>query len=376
MSRGTRGPRGGLGVRKAAAEKLERSTKYQLTGVRPGSLVVEALHRVKLHTGATRSGILTRNSGTAVYVLWAGDEEATYYPGGDARYKVDTDQWRIGEVQVAALRALTRKQNAPRVMPSPQNEAANQTEESYLMSTEMPQTREELKKLTLPVLRKFAHERGIPEKQKKDDLIDSLLDWVADNDEVEDDDIELDDEVDDTPAPAQDDELDDDELDDEEDPALAAELEALDDTEQDDDEEEEELDDEAPAEKPKKATPPEPSGDTLTAKQVATRIGTDAKVLRKFFRSPASTVEAVGQGGRYEFAKEDLDKIKSEFETWQSGNKARGTKRAAGKSNAKPERAKVEDIVEVDDELELDDEEPTSEELDDLELELDDELED
>lgn len=365
MSRGTRGPRGGLGVRKAAAEKLERSIKYQLTGVRPGSLVVEALHRVKLHTGATRSGILTRNSGTAVYVLWAGDEEPTYYPGGDARYKVDTDQWRIGEVQVAALRALTPRQIAPRVMPSPQNEAANQTDERYPMSTEMPQTREELKKLTLPVLRGFAHERGVNEKQKKDDLIDSLLDWVADNDdELEDDDIELDDEVEDTPAPPADDELDDDELDDE---APAEEPEADD---------EEELDDEAPAEKPKKATPPEPSGDTLTAKQVATRIGTDAKVLRKFFRSAASTVEAVGQGGRYEFAKEDLDKIKSEFETWQSGNKARGSKRTAGKTATKAERAKAEDIVEVDDELELDDEEPTSEELDDLELELDDELED
>lgn len=233
------------------------------------------------------------------------------------------------------------------------------------MSTEMPQTREELKKLTLPVLRGFAHERGVNEKQKKDDLIDSLLDWVADNDdELEDDDIELDDEVEDTPAPPADDELDDDELDDE---APAEEPEADD---------EEELDDEAPAEKPKKATPPEPSGDTLTAKQVATRIGTDAKVLRKFFRSAASTVEAVGQGGRYEFAKEDLDKIKSEFETWQSGNKARGSKRTAGKTATKAERAKAEDIVEVDDELELDDEEPTSEELDDLELELDDELED
>lgn len=231
------------------------------------------------------------------------------------------------------------------------------------MSTEMPQTRDELKKLTLPVLRGFAHDRKIPEKQKKDDLIDSLLDWVADNDEELDDD-ELDDEVDDTEGPSEMARLADaaETLTDEVEKAIAEDDDEVDDT-------------------PKKATPPEPVGETLTAKQVATRIGTDAKVLRKFFRSPASTVEAVGQGGRYEFAKTDLDKIKQEFETWQSGNKARGSKRSSGKAPA-PTRADTKVVEEVDDELELDDEledtEPTAADLEDLELEQDDddELED
>ncbi|HEV7949947.1 MAG TPA: hypothetical protein VGP24_09290 [Glaciihabitans sp.] len=57
--------------------------------------------------------------------------------------------------------------------------------------------------------------------------------------------------------------------------------------------------------------------ETYTAKQVATRLGTDAKTMRKFFRSSHSTVEAVGQGGRYEFAATDLPKIKREFEGWR-----------------------------------------------------------
>jgi hypothetical protein len=57
--------------------------------------------------------------------------------------------------------------------------------------------------------------------------------------------------------------------------------------------------------------------ETYTAKQVAGRCGTDAKTMRKFFRSKASTVEPVGQGGRYEFAAEDLPKIKREFDAWR-----------------------------------------------------------
>jgi hypothetical protein len=47
--------------------------------------------------------------------------------------------------------------------------------------------------------------------------------------------------------------------------------------------------------------------DTFSAKQVANRIGTDPKTLRKFLRSPSSPYEAVGQGKRYEFLDLDLD---------------------------------------------------------------------
>lgn len=55
---------------------------------------------------------------------------------------------------------------------------------------------------------------------------------------------------------------------------------------------------------------------TLSAKQVASRIGTDAKTLRKYLRSPKSPFEPVGQGGRYDFDSTDLDEMARLFWKW------------------------------------------------------------
>jgi hypothetical protein len=63
--------------------------------------------------------------------------------------------------------------------------------------------------------------------------------------------------------------------------------------------------------------------ETYTAKQVATRCGTDPKTMRKFFRSTHSTIEPVGQGGRYEFDAKDFPQIKREFDAWQKKSKTR-----------------------------------------------------
>jgi hypothetical protein len=57
---------------------------------------------------------------------------------------------------------------------------------------------------------------------------------------------------------------------------------------------------------------------TYSAKQVATRIGTDAKQLRKFFRDPKSGYDAVGQGGRYDFPEADVAEIKKAFDAWEA----------------------------------------------------------
>lgn len=65
--------------------------------------------------------------------------------------------------------------------------------------------------------------------------------------------------------------------------------------------------------------------DTYSAKQVATRIGTDAKTLRKFLRSTASPYQAVGQGKRYEFPIRDLKTIKKAFDKWHAKGAARRT---------------------------------------------------
>lgn len=133
--------------------------------------------------------------------------------------------------------------------------------------------------------------------------------------------------------------------------------------------------------------------DTYTAKQVAGRCGTDAKTMRKFFRSAHSTVEPVGQGGRYEFAAKDLPKIQKEFTAWMKRSAGRTpintpAKQAAQEAirNAKrrverdPTGAEVTPVQvneQVEDDEELDewgssvDREPTPEELEGMDEELD-----
>lgn len=160
-----------------------------------------------------------------------------------------------------------------------------------------------------------------------------------------------------------DDELDDDELDDDE---------ATDEVEDDelDDEVDDEVDDEPEAKPaPKKAKKPTRATDgeaTLAAKQVAQLVGTDPKTLRAFFRSPASTIEPVGSGGRYEFLEGDIDQIKKEFAAWAE-NKVKRGRPSEGGAPKKSRTAKKEIPAEkIPDEVE---------ELEDLEDELDDELE-
>jgi len=204
-------------------------------------------------------------------------------------------------------------------------------------------TEEELKKKRLPELKDLAAEHAIDlTGLAKGGIIEALLD-IEDDEEV--DDLEPD-EAEDTDTES-DDEVDDEEEDDEE-------LEV--DDEEDDVEE-------APKPKAKTAkakAPAKPKVDadgkpTIAAKQVATYLGTEAKTLRQFLRSPASTFEAVGSGGRYEFSDSDLPKIKSEFEAWKAGHAGRGAKRG---KNADPEAkssAPEVEIEELDEDEELDD---------------------
>lgn len=79
--------------------------------------------------------------------------------------------------------------------------------------------------------------------------------------------------------------------------------------------------------------------ETFSAKQVATRIGTEAKTLRKFLRDPNSGYKAVGQGGRYEFPKEDLPVIKAAFDAWNAGKVKRN--RPTNAERALAQKARV-----------------------------------
>lgn len=106
---------------------------------------------------------------------------------------------------------------------------------------------------------------------------------------------------------------------------------------------------------------------TLSAKNIARRLGTDAKTLRKFFRSAASTVEPVGQGGRYEFAPEDLPQIVKEFKSWETNKTAAPTKKAPTPVALKGPKPKAAPVVE---EIDEDEGEPTDEDLAELDEEL------
>lgn len=63
--------------------------------------------------------------------------------------------------------------------------------------------------------------------------------------------------------------------------------------------------------------------DNYSAKQVAARLGTDARTFRKFLRSSHSTAEAVGQGKRYDFSADNFGKVKQEFLAWRAFSEAR-----------------------------------------------------
>lgn len=159
-------------------------------------------------------------------------------------------------------------------------------------------------------------------------------------------------------------------------------IELEDEVEEELDEEELEADEIEEAPKPAakksraKAAKNEGEGGTIAAKQVATLLGTEAKTLRQFFRSDASTIEPVGSGGRYEFNEEDVPKIKAEFEAWKAGHGSRGAKRGAGEGGTKSRSKrgpKVAEVTEVEEVEELEIEELEDAELDDEELELEDE---
>lgn len=122
--------------------------------------------------------------------------------------------------------------------------------------------------------------------------------------------------------------------------------------------------------------------ETYTAKQVAMRCGTDAKTMRKFFRSSFSSTEAVGQGGRYEFDAKDMPKIKKEFHAWLTRRTVKRPKPASEIPEPKkptrppglPQLEKGMSMDELADAIEAvqeedfgEDPEPTEEELAELE---------
>ncbi len=131
---------------------------------------------------------------------------------------------------------------------------------------------------------------------------------------------------------------------------------------------------------------------TFTAKQLARKLNTDPKTLRKFLRSKESPIEAVGQGGRYEFDADAAKLIAAGFKDWGGvkPTKLKGAEEEveteeveapAKKPRAprKPKATKGVEVPVIEDAIEeLDIEEPSAEELEEIEDldDLFDELED
>jgi len=117
----------------------------------------------------------------------------------------------------------------------------------------------------------------------------------------------------------------------------------------------------------------------LSAKEAARELGTDARTLRKFFRSGKSPIDPVGQGGRYGISKKDMKKVKKAFTAWSAGSKkktdapdeiADDVEEFIETVNDALDEAEADDVVEVD----LDDlEGPDDIDLLDIELDLDEE---
>ena len=220
-------------------------------------------------------------------------------------------------------------------------------------------TEAELKKMTLAELRELAEDAGFDtdNKHKKADLVTFILENPNEEDELDDDELE-DDEVDDTEVDDEADDEVDDELDDEED-----------DLEVDEPEEEPEPAPKKTKAKAKKKPDMHDGEETLAAKQVAALLNTDAKTLRQFLRSPASTTEAVGSGGRYEFLESQVDTIRNEFAAWSEAKATRTRTKSEGGSTSRKRKERVIAEEEIAPEIE-----DLEDELDELE-DFDDEIE-
>lgn len=61
---------------------------------------------------------------------------------------------------------------------------------------------------------------------------------------------------------------------------------------------------------------------TITPKELAAELGTDARTVRKFLRSPAGFDARVGKGQRWAIESKSVRSLKAKFAKWDEARKA------------------------------------------------------
>jgi hypothetical protein len=121
----------------------------------------------------------------------------------------------------------------------------------------------------------------------------------------------------------------------------------------------------------------------LTAKQVAKELEVNQRELRKFLRHSDSPFEAVGQGARYQFDREDADLLKEAFNKHIASKKTR-TRKVDKTSDDGEDDPRVPDVdadgIPWDQDPDrydstLGDAEPDDDELEEIEFEDDEDFE-
>lgn len=108
---------------------------------------------------------------------------------------------------------------------------------------------------------------------------------------------------------------------------------------------------------------------TLSAKDLAEKLETDAKTLRRFLRKRGM---GVGQGNRYEIDSTSVNRLKKDFAKWVAEEAAKKAAREAEKTRKADNKVTDDEIAEET--HEDNEEEPTESDLQDIQAEEAEEL--
>lgn len=108
------------------------------------------------------------------------------------------------------------------------------------------------------------------------------------------------------------------------------------------------------------------TAESLSAKEVARELGTDARNFRKFMRATTPKEDQPGQGNRYAFDVDEVPELKAKFQEW---TQPKPKKEKEPKPDPGPAAEELFDEELLFDEIgdEEEEEEPSDDELEEIE---------